>query len=93
VPEESGKLKAESRINKGRSSSPDCPNGERVKPSPEVLRIKEGRYHPRDDRKSAQSIANRRPSGALLRKRVRKLMKLLGLRGLRGSKELAAFFE
>src|SRR6266446_5946238 len=38
-------------------------------------------YHPRGDRKSAQTIENRRDSGAPLRKRVRNRMKLQGLQG------------
>jgi len=40
-----------------------------------------GVVHPRGDRKSAETIENRRDGGAPLRKRVRNRMKLLGLQG------------
>lgn len=41
----------------------------------------EGGYHPRDDRKSAQSIENTRDSALPLRKRVRNPLIMQGLHG------------
>jgi len=38
-------------------------------------------YHPRGDRKSAQSIENTRVRGPPMRKRVRNRMKIWGLQG------------